>query len=90
MQDQDFDRLLAVCRLRLSEKEHAKIKTDIDEIINYFNSIEKVDTAKLEPSYHPIQIEERLREDKVEPFDNPDSLLKGTKTHRFYVVGPDI
>jgi len=90
MQDSDFERLLSVCRLRLGDGEKAQIKKDIDSIISYFSTIESVDTSKLEPSYHPIEIEERLREDRVEPFENPDALLKGTKTYRFYVVGPEI
>lgn len=90
MQDSEFDRLLTICRLRLSDSEKAQIKKDTDDILSYFSTIESVDTSKLEPSYHPIEIPEKLREDKVEPFENPDSLLKGTKTYRFYVVGPEI
>lgn len=90
MQNMDFDRLLKICRLRLSEKESLEIKKEISSIIEYFDAIESVKCDELEPSYHPIKVEGKLREDEVKPYENPDALLKGTKTHRFYVIGPDI
>ncbi|MDE1855869.1 MAG: Asp-tRNA(Asn)/Glu-tRNA(Gln) amidotransferase subunit GatC [Candidatus Micrarchaeota archaeon] len=90
MEDAEFDRLLKICRLRLSSSERTAIKSDVKEILKYFDTIEKVDTGSLKPAYHPVAIEGRLREDRVEPFDHSDLLLKGTKTHRFYVVGPDV
>ena len=90
MKDSEFDRLLAICRLKLEPQERESIKKDIDEIIGYFGTLQSAETSKLEPSYHPVKIPEKLREDKVIPFENPDLLLKGTKTHRFYVIGPDV
>ncbi|MDE1825657.1 MAG: Asp-tRNA(Asn)/Glu-tRNA(Gln) amidotransferase subunit GatC [Candidatus Micrarchaeota archaeon] len=90
MEDSDFDRLLKVCRLRLGAQERKRMEADITEIIGYFNTIDNAKVDDLEPSYHPTKISGKLREDKVRPFENPDQLLKGTKTHRFYVVGPDL
>lgn len=90
MQEKDFERLLKICRISLTEKEAAAIRKDISSILEYFDAIETVKCDSLEPSYHPINVKERLREDIVKPFENPDELLKGTKTHRFYVIGPDI
>ncbi|MDE1761584.1 MAG: Asp-tRNA(Asn)/Glu-tRNA(Gln) amidotransferase GatCAB subunit C [Candidatus Micrarchaeota archaeon] len=90
MKDSEFDRLLEICRLRLEPSERERIKGDIDEIIGYFGTLEGAEGAKAEPSYHPIKVPEKLREDKVVPFENSDLLLKGTKTHRFYVIGPDV
>ena len=90
MEDREFDRLLKICRLSLTDKEKSAIKKEIGSILEYFDAIEKVKCDELEPSYHPIKVGERLREDKVEACENPDALLKGTKTHRFYVIGPDV
>lgn len=90
MDEFDLDRLLKICRLRLDEKERKAIEEDLRSILHYFDSISSVECEELEPAYQPIKVEQKLREDKVQQFPNSDLLLKGTKTYRFYVVGPDI
>ncbi len=90
MEEKEFERLMEVCRLRLSDTEKAAIKEDIEKVIEYFDSIEKVDVGNLKEAYHPIHIEGRLRDDSVASFDNINGLLNNTKTYRFYVVGPNV
>lgn len=90
MESEDFDRLLKICRLRLPEGEKARIKKDIDEIIAYFNTIESVDCDRYAPSYQPIPIPAKKRQDRVEGFRDIGKLLKNSKIYRFYVVGPKI
>ncbi|MDE1870018.1 MAG: Asp-tRNA(Asn)/Glu-tRNA(Gln) amidotransferase subunit GatC [Candidatus Micrarchaeota archaeon] len=90
MEDREFDRLLKLCRLSLTDKEKSSIKKEIGSILGYFDAIEQVKCDELDPSYHPVKVPERLRDDKVEACENPDALLKGTRTHRFYVIGPDV
>ncbi len=90
MESEDFERLLKVCRLRLADKEKDRIKKDIDEIINYFNTIDSVDCDKYHPSYHPVDILPKKRPDKIEPFHEAGKILKNSKIYRFYIVGPKI
>ncbi|MDP8012759.1 MAG: Asp-tRNA(Asn)/Glu-tRNA(Gln) amidotransferase subunit GatC [Nanoarchaeota archaeon] len=89
MDDTEFDRLLRICRLRLDKKERERIKKDVDEIIGYFNKIDDLN-CDLEPAFHPIEIEGKMREDSVEKFDDQEALLKNTKTYRNFVLGPRI
>ncbi|MEM3227769.1 MAG: Asp-tRNA(Asn)/Glu-tRNA(Gln) amidotransferase subunit GatC [Candidatus Micrarchaeaceae archaeon] len=89
MDYKEFERLLKVCRLRLGEDEKEKMKKDIDEILSYFNEIDKV-KGDAEPAYQPIDLPEQLREDSVIPFEDVDAILSNTKTYRFYVIGPKI
>jgi aspartyl-tRNA(Asn)/glutamyl-tRNA(Gln) amidotransferase subunit C len=90
MDEHEFDRLVGICRLRLSGEEREAIKKDINEIIKYFDAIEKVDTKNASEAYHPIHIDEKLRDDVIVPFDNTEGLLNNTRTYRFYVVGPKV
>lgn len=90
MEDKDFERLLKICRIRLSEKEKPRIKSDIEEVITYFNVLEEVRTEGVEAAYHPLRVPEKLREDKVEECEDVELILKNAKTYRFYVVGPRI
>lgn len=89
MEDAEFDRLLKICRLRLSEKEREKIKKDVDEIIGYFNAVDRQNCDDA-PAYHPVELKEKTREDKVERFEDVDGLLSNTKTYRGYVIGPKV
>ncbi|MDE1860791.1 MAG: Asp-tRNA(Asn)/Glu-tRNA(Gln) amidotransferase subunit GatC [Candidatus Micrarchaeota archaeon] len=90
MEEREFDRLVAICRLKLSAKEREDIRKDIDDIISYFDEVSKVDTGREKEAYHPVEMQEKLREDKVVPFGNVQGLLSNTKTYRFYVVGPKV
>ena len=90
MEDSEFKKLLDVCRLKLDEKDEAKIKKDLDEVIKYFDTLDKISCEELQPAYHPIKIDTDLREDDPKDFADKGGLLGNTKTHRFYVIGPDL
>ena len=90
MDDKEFSRLLKICRISMSESERHSIKKDIDEIVEYFDILDEVDTKGAKEAFHPINVPEKLREDRARNFEDAPLLLKNTKTYRFYVVGPDI
>ncbi len=89
MENTDFERLLKIARIHLTDSEKEKIRKDIEEIINYFNEVDKID-CDLKPAFHPIEIKGETREDVIERFDNVQGLLKNTKTYRNYVIGPKV
>ncbi len=89
MKEKEFERLLSICRIRLSDSEKEQMKKEINEVLAYFDRIERI-KCDLEPAYHPIDLPEQLREDVVIDFDGIDLILKNAKTYRFYIVGPKI
>ncbi len=90
MDDREFSRLLKICRIQMGEAERAKVKGEVDEILEYFNSLGDVDTKGMEEAFHPITVPEKLRKDEASDFNDINMLLKNTKTYRFYVVGPNV
>ena len=90
MEDCDFERLLKLCRLSLTDAERTRIRQDVDKILSYFNTIDGIDCDKYTPSYQSIDIPDRKRQDKVDNFKNIGKLLKNSKIYRFFVVGPKI
>ncbi len=89
MEEKEFERLLGVCRIHLSDPEKEKMKREIDEVLDYFDKIERI-KCDLEPAYQPIDLPEQLREDVVKDCEDADMILKNTKTYRFYIVGPKV
>ncbi|MCL5117240.1 MAG: Asp-tRNA(Asn)/Glu-tRNA(Gln) amidotransferase subunit GatC [Candidatus Marsarchaeota archaeon] len=90
MDEQEFERLLHICRIKLQNAEREKIKNDIENILEYFDTIQQIDTGNTAEYYHPINIDERLRQDSESAFNDVNLLLANSKTHRFYIVGPKI
>ncbi|MCL5412812.1 MAG: Asp-tRNA(Asn)/Glu-tRNA(Gln) amidotransferase subunit GatC [Candidatus Marsarchaeota archaeon] len=88
MDDNEFDRLAKICRLRLTEDERKRIMHDTGEILSYFNTIEDVNCEKYPPAYQPVPISGRKRPDKVSNFKDATKLLKNSRIYRFFVVGP--
>ncbi|MCL5016923.1 MAG: Asp-tRNA(Asn)/Glu-tRNA(Gln) amidotransferase subunit GatC [Candidatus Parvarchaeota archaeon] len=90
MEDEEFDRLLRVCRLKVSSGQRKKLKSDADDILHYFDRISEVQCDDIPPAFHSVDIDGRYRKDMPLKFDDVEGILKNTKTHRFFVVGPKI
>ena len=52
-----------VARLELTEKEIKEFLPQLKEILDAFSQIQKVDTKNTKPSYHAVELKNRLRED---------------------------
>ena len=80
--------LAKAVRLTLSEEETEKYTKQLSVILDAFKELDEVSTDGVEPSYHPIEMEDSLREDKPEkwnwdPFANvrdmEDGFIRGPK-----------
>lgn len=68
---EDTKHIAKLARLGLKEIEIKKFQKDLSSILDYFNSLKKVDVSNVEPTFHPAEhyLKERLdvmRQDKVE------------------------
>lgn len=68
---QQVNHIAKLARIKLKEKEVGKLKEDLSSILDYFNSLKKVDVSNVEPTFHPVEhyFKERLdvmRQDRVE------------------------
>lgn len=68
---EDTKHIAKLARLGLKEIEIKKFQKDLSSILDYFNSLKKVDVSNVEPTFHPAEhyLKERLdvmRQDKAE------------------------
>lgn len=76
-----------VARLKLTEKELAKMERDLNNILSAFAVLEEV--PKAEPSFQPIEVKNATRRDEVEPSLTQDEALANTKQkEKGYFKGP--
>lgn len=89
MEEQEFERLLKISRLKLTERERKRIKADIDDVLAYFDKISRVDVNG-DPAYQPTHVPTRFRKDVVLRFDETGLLKEGAELHDDYIVGPKL
>lgn len=75
-----------LARIELSEREKARFTEQFNRILDYFKKIDEVDTDKVPPTYHVLDLVNVYREDKVTPSLPPKEVLKNApkKQKRFF------
>jgi len=81
--EEDTKHIAKLARLGLKEAEIKKFQKDLSSILNYFNSLKKVNVLNVEPTFHPSEhyFKEKLdvmRQDKAESQtqETVDELIK--------------
>lgn len=89
MKDEEFERLLKISRVRLSDDEKIKIRKDIEEAITWLDKVQGID-CKEDPAYQPIDVPTRFRKDAVRKFGNMAGLKDGAELNEDYIRGPKL
>ena len=63
------ERIARVARLELTEDEIEKFTGQLKVILESFRELDDVDTEGVEPSFHPQELSNVLREDEATPWD---------------------
>ena len=82
-------KLAEIARLELSEEEKERYSEQLKVIIEAFRELDEVDTSNVEPSFHPLEIADVMRDDLVEEWDW-DPLSNSKHKEGRYLRGPKI
>lgn len=77
--EKDVERVADNARLNLKEEEKSRFADEFEKILDTFKSLAKVDTEEVEPSFHPIDINPKSREDKVEESLGHEEVFQNTE-----------
>jgi len=64
-----LERVARVARLELTDEELEKFTGQLRVILEAFKELDEVDTDGVEPSFHPQELKNVLREDEADPWD---------------------
>lgn len=83
-----IEHLSRLARLALTEEEKTRYGNQLDNILQYVEKLNELDTAGVEPTSHVIAISNVMREDIVRPsLDRGNALMNAPdKTDTFYRV----
>tara|TARA_Y100000310_G_C20507930_1_gene727347 strand:- start:645 stop:929 length:285 start_codon:yes stop_codon:yes gene_type:complete len=60
-----LQKIAANARLELTDKEIKEFLPQLQEVLELFSKLDKVDTKNVKPSFQPIPLADVMREDKV-------------------------
>ncbi|MCP4247889.1 MAG: Asp-tRNA(Asn)/Glu-tRNA(Gln) amidotransferase subunit GatC [bacterium] len=62
-------------RLQFSDEEIRRLTGELSAILDYIEQLNRVDTADVEPTAHPVQIRNVFRDDSPRPSIDPAAAL---------------
>lgn len=84
-----IDHICMIAKLELSDEEKEKYLKQLDDILQVFKEIDKVDTKDIEPSFHPLKIKNVWKEDEIKKTEW-DPLENTVHKEEKYFKGPRI
>ncbi len=84
----DVEHIAKLAKLRFSEEEKVKFTEKFNDILAFIEKMNELDTSKVEPLSHVIELDNVFREDVVKPSLPTEDALKNApaKTERFFKV----
>lgn len=76
MEKKVVEKIAHLARLKLSDDEEVQYRDHFGKIIQYFKSLEKLDTQGIEPMITPHAVAPALREDKVHQTLTVEEILQ--------------
>ncbi len=76
MSPNEVFRIAHLARLALSEEEAGRLTRDLSRILDLVAQMNAVDTRGVEPMAHPLDMAQRLREDRVTEADQRDHFQR--------------
>jgi aspartyl-tRNA(Asn)/glutamyl-tRNA(Gln) amidotransferase subunit C len=72
---EEVQRVALLARLQLSPEEENQLTEQLDKILDYMEKLKQLDTEKVEPLAHVVDIVNAFRQDRVVNVPQPEKLL---------------
>ena len=87
----EVEHIAWLARIELSEEEKDLFTGQFDDILRFFEKIDEVDTERVPPTYHVLDLVNVYREDEVSPsLPIKEALKNAPKRERRFLKAPRI
>ncbi|MDO8527340.1 MAG: Asp-tRNA(Asn)/Glu-tRNA(Gln) amidotransferase subunit GatC [Deltaproteobacteria bacterium] len=76
-----IQKMVRLAHLRLPEEELDRFSKKAAHIVEYIEMLKELDTSKIEPTSHAIEVCNAFREDVVNKFANPEKIMEIAPSH---------
>ena len=77
----EVEKVAALARLSLSDEAAERMASELDQILEYAQTLSQVDTTDVEPTAHPIPLPTPLREDRAAAPLDPELAVANAPEH---------
>jgi len=71
----DVHKVASLARVELEEAQVSRFVAQLDEILNYVQQLQAVDTTGVEPTSHVLPLVNITRQDHIKPTVKPETVL---------------
>lgn len=84
----EIEKIAQLARLNLNDEEKEKMKSQINQILEYVKKLEKLNTDDIEPFTHTLELNNVFRNDIAEDSLTPEEALQNAplKSDHFFRV----
>jgi len=91
LDNKEVSQIAYLSRLQVEEISLESITADLNNILNLVEQLSELDTGSVEPMAHPLNMTQRLREDKVTETDQSESFQSiAPKTGKSHYLVPTV
>jgi len=72
---EDVDKIAKLAKLEFAPVEKKKLAKQMAQIVSYFEKLSQLETNDIPPTYHVLDIENVMREDRTEPWLTQEQAL---------------
>jgi aspartyl-tRNA(Asn)/glutamyl-tRNA(Gln) amidotransferase subunit C len=72
---EEVQRVALLARLQLSPEEEELLTGQLDKILQYMETLDRLDTENVEPLAHAVDVVNAFRDDRITNAPQPDNLL---------------
>jgi len=73
---EEVQHIAKLARLGLKEEELEKFQKDLSSILDYIETLKKVDISNVEPTSHSVLIENLTRKDEIKKSNTEEKIVK--------------
>jgi aspartyl-tRNA(Asn)/glutamyl-tRNA(Gln) amidotransferase subunit C len=84
----DVEHIAKLSRLEFTDEEKIRFTDQLNQILDYIEKLNELDTTNVEPLSHVIELKNVFREDEVVPSIRQEEALKNapSRTEKFFRV----
>ena len=85
---EDVENIARLARLKLSEREKIEFARQLDQILEHFRHLQRLDTQAVPPTSHPLPLLNVFREDAVSPSLTREQVLANApdRDEHYFIV----
>ena len=75
----EVENVASNARIKLEDEEAEGLAGDFEEILDIFENLDDIDTDDVEPSFHPVEVENNSRPDEREDTLDQNQVFQNTE-----------